>query len=61
MSTSGKGPKPASRFAVPLEELEQQAHVAPSDLVEELGEDPAPDLVPEERRRLEAFLKWGTA
>jgi hypothetical protein len=54
-------PERPNPYAVPLRSLEEDAHVAPEALVEELGEDPAPDLVPEERRRLESFLKYGTA
>jgi len=47
-------------YKVRLTDLERDAHTPADELVEEIGEDPAPDLVPEERRRLEAFLKYGT-
>jgi hypothetical protein len=47
-----------SRFAVPLSELEVD-RPEPDELVESATEPPTPDLIPEERRRLESFLKYG--
>ena len=53
--------RPTNRFAVRLSDLEDEARVAATDRVEEIAEPPNPDVIPEDRRQLENFLKWGAA